>query len=151
MNARTQSLIARRQRRACHRLMAAEGSRRRTGMTLVEVIVAMMLLVGVLFALGGFMAKFAQANSQAQFTLTANELAARRLDVVRSQPTYASLDTVANTTNVKSDFKTFAVKTAIKRIGGGALDSLDYKAVTVTVTHPSMKKDVAKTTAVAAF
>ena len=30
-------------------------------------------------------------------------------------------------------------------------DTLDYKLVTVTVTHPAMRKVVAKTTAVAAF
>ena len=51
----------------------ASDTRRRAGMTLVEVIVAMMLLVGVLFGLGGFMTKFAQASGQARLTITANE------------------------------------------------------------------------------
>ena len=59
---------------------------RKKGMTLVEVIVAMMLLVGVVLVLGGFSAKFAQASNQAHLIVLANELAATRLDAVRQQP-----------------------------------------------------------------
>jgi prepilin-type N-terminal cleavage/methylation domain-containing protein len=123
----------------------------RAGMTLIEIIVAMMILVGVLFALGGFTAKYAQASGQAQLTIAANELAARRLDVIRVQPSYAAIDTIINTTKVQADFRWYDVKTAVTRIGGAVTDSVDYKLVTVTVTHPSMKKTITKTTAVAAF
>ena len=74
----------------------------RKGMTLVEVIVAMMLLVGVVLVLGGFSAKFAQASNQAHLVVLANELAATRLDAVRQQPNYAGLDTLVRTDTVKS-------------------------------------------------
>ena len=125
--------------------------RRRSGMSLVEVIVAMMLLVGVVLVLGGFSAQFARATAQAHLVVLANELAAARLDAVRQQPSYAALDSLAKTDTVKADFSQYAVRTQLLRIGGAVTDSVDYKLVTVTVTHPAMKQTVRKTTAVAAF
>ena len=122
------------------------------GMTLVEVIVAMMLLVGVVLVLGGFSAKFAQASNQAHLVVLANELAATRLDAVREQPTYLAVDTLVHMNDsVKADASWYHVKTQVVRIGGAVTDSLDYKMVTVSVTHPAMRKTVTKTTAVAAF
>jgi type II secretory pathway pseudopilin PulG len=129
----------------------ATAPRRRSGMSLVEVIVAMMLLVGVVLVLGGFSAQFARATAQAHLVVLANELAASRLDAVRQQPTYAALDSLAKTDTVKADFSQYAVKTQLLRVGGAVTDTVDYKVVTVTVTHPAMKKTVTKTTAVAAF
>ena len=122
-------------------------------MSLVEVIVAMMLLVGVVLVLGGFSAKFAQVTSQAHLIVMANELASTRLDAVRQQPSYVAIDSLVGTeAGVKSDFSTYTVRTQMTRIGGLAgRDSFDYKLVTVTVTHPAMQKIVNKTTAVAAF
>lgn len=124
---------------------------RKKGMTLVEVIVAMMLLVGVVLVLGGFSAKFAQASNQAHLIVLANEIAATRLDAVRQQPTYISIDTLVRTDTVKADFSSYTRRTQIVRVGGAVTDSVDYKLVTVTVTHPAMRKIVTKTTAVAAF
>lgn len=124
---------------------------RRTGMSLVEVIVAMLLLVTVILVLGGFSAKFAQASGQAHLVVLANELAATRLDAVRQQPTYAAVDSLVRTDTVKSDFSSYTVKTQMVHVGGAVTDSVDYKIFTVTVTHPQMRKTVAKTTAVAAF
>lgn len=120
-------------------------------MSLVEVIVAMLLLVTVILVLGSFSAKFSQATGQAHLIVTANELAATRLDAVRQQPTYAAEDSLVRTDSVKADFSYYTVKTQMVHIGGGLLDSVDYKLFTVTVTHPAMRKSVAKTTAVAAF
>ncbi|MEO5815483.1 MAG: hypothetical protein ABIT20_09415 [Gemmatimonadaceae bacterium] len=124
---------------------------RRKGMTLVEVIVAMMLLVGVVLVLGGFSAKFAQASNQAHLVVLANEMAATRLDAIRQQPSYASVDTLVQTDTVMADVSAYTVRTQMVRIGGAVTDSVDYKMFTVTVTHPAMKKVVTKTTAIAAF
>ena len=123
----------------------------RSGMTLVEVIVSVLLLVSVVLVLGGFSAKFAQAASQAHLVVLANELAATRLDAVRQQPNYAAVDTLVRVDTVKADFSKYTMRTQIVRVGGGVTDSVDYKLVTVTVTHPAMRKTVSKTTAVAAF
>ena len=123
----------------------------RAGMSLVEVIVAMVLLVGVVLVLGGFSAQFARATSQAHLVITANELAATRLDAVRQQPTYVAIDSLARTDTMNADFSSYQVKTQVLQIGGAPTDTIDYKLATVTVTHPGMKKIVIKTTAVAAF
>ena len=71
----------------------------RSGMTLVEVIVSMMLIVGVVLVLGAFSAQFARATAQAHLIVIANELAASRLDAVRQQPTYAAIDSLVRTDN----------------------------------------------------
>ena len=65
---------------------------RRKGMTLVEVIVAMMLLVGVVLVLGGFSAKFAQASNQAHLVLLPYGIQPRRRQLVRQHhsPGYGS-------------------------------------------------------------
>lgn len=123
----------------------------RRGLTLVEIIVAMTILVGVLFTLGGFTMKYAQASAQARLTITANELAAQRLDAVRTQPSYSAIALLASTTTVKADYTTYGMTTTVRRVGGAVTDSVDYQLVTVTVTHPAMRKPVAKTTAIAAF
>lgn len=133
------------------RARKASRARARAGMTLVEVIVAMMLLTGVLLALGGFTAKFAQASGQTRLVISANELAARRLDAVRTQPTYAAVATLAGTRTVNSDFTSFTEATQVVRIGGAPTDSVDYMMVTVSISNPSMRRVVKKTTAVAAF
>lgn len=123
----------------------------RAGMTLVEVIVAMMILTGVLLALGGFTAKFAQASGQARLVIAANELAARRLDAVRTQPNYSAVANLAGNRTVKSDFQSYKETTQVVRIGGAPTDSVDYMLVTVSISNPSMRQVVKKTTAVAAF
>jgi hypothetical protein len=58
---------------------------------------------------------------------------------------------LADSVKVTRDYTDFAVVTKVKRIGGTPADSTDYKLMTVTVTHPALKKAVMKTTALAAF
>jgi hypothetical protein len=111
----------------------------------------MLILTGVLLALGGFTAKYAQASSQAHLVINANELAARRLDAVRTQPTYLAVAALKGARTVTSDFLTYSESTKVVRIGGAATDSMDYMLITVKVSNPSMRRAVTKTTAVAAF
>lgn len=124
-------------------------------MSLVEVIVAMTILTGVLLVLGGFSVKFSQAASQARLVVGANEIAASRIDEMRTQGTYGAIDLLASPAAgdpIKTDFTTFTRVTTVSRVGGStAKDSTDYKVLTVVVTHPSMKKAVMKTAALAAF
>lgn len=130
--------------------------RPRAGMSLIEVVFAMLILTGVLLVLGNFSGQFARANGQAHLIISANEIAAARMDEIRTQPTYAALDTLATTPgkfdSMRVDNTTFLRFTRMKHVGGNATsDSVDYKVMTVIVTHPSMKRTVAKTTAIAAF
>jgi Tfp pilus assembly protein PilV len=120
-------------------------------MTLAEVMVAMMLLTTVMLALGAFTARFAMANGQARLIVAANEIAGTKLDAIHTQPTYVAIDALADSVLVRRDYTDFTVVTKVKRIGGTPSDSTDYRLMTVTVTHPAMKKSVMKTTAMAAF
>ena len=86
-------------------------------MSLVEVIVAMMLLVGVVLVLGGFSAQFARATAQAHLIVTANELAATRLDAVRQQPSYSAIDSLVRVDTVKADYASYSQRTQMLRIG----------------------------------
>jgi prepilin-type N-terminal cleavage/methylation domain-containing protein len=139
------------------RARAAHGAatRARRGMTLAEVIVAMMVLTGVLLVLGAFSAKFSQASGQAHLVIAANEIAASRLDEIRTQPSYDALDNLRSPPTgdtILADNTKFVRVTTVARVGGNATtDSVDYKLVTVTVTHPAMRKTVSKTSAMAAF
>lgn len=120
-------------------------------MTLVEVMVAMLLLTTVILGLGVFTARFAMANGQARLIVAANEIAGQRLDAIRTQPTYASIDLLSDSVKVSRDFTDYSVVTRVRRVGGTPIDSVDYRLMTVIVTNPSMKKTVMKTTALAAF
>lgn len=133
------------------RTRRAARARGRRGMTLVEVVVAMLLLTTVVLALGNFTARFAIASGQARLVIAANEIATMRLDAIRTQPTYSSIDLLADSVKVTRDFTDFGMRTTVLRVGGAPTDSVDYRLVTVSVTHPSMRRTVSKTTAVAAF
>lgn len=135
-------------------LRTRRGQRKRrpsSGMSLLEVVVALLLLGSVILALGSFTAKFAMASGQARLVIAANEIASMRLDAIRSQPSYSSIDLLADSVKVSRDFTDFGMRTTVKRIGGSPADSVDYRVVTVKVTHESMRMRVLKTTAVAAF
>jgi prepilin-type N-terminal cleavage/methylation domain-containing protein len=125
--------------------------RRRSGMSLIEVMVAMLLLTGVLLALGGFMTKFSQASNQANLVLLANELAVKRLDEVRQQPNYLAVQNMAGKRSVRSEGRVFTESTYVLRTGGAVLDPVDYMTVTTVILQDAMQKRVSKTTAVAAF
>ena len=124
----------------------------RRGMTLVEVIVAMFILTGVILVLGGFSANFARANAQAHLVITANEIAASRLDDARAQTSYGAIEGMASSDQVAADNTEFTRVTTVRRVGGDKpTDVEDYKLITVTVRHPGMRKIVSKTTAIAAW
>jgi type II secretory pathway pseudopilin PulG len=125
--------------------------RRRSGMSLVEIIVAMLILTGVILALGSFTYKFSQSANQAHLTILANELAVKRLDEVRQQPNYLAVATLKGLRTVTADNRTFTESTYVSRTGGNPKDLTDFMTVTVVLQSPTLRKRVTKTTAVAAF
>lgn len=129
------------------RRATAPAPRRRAGMSLVEIVVALLILTGVLLGLGGFTTKFTQATSQTNLVIQANELAVKRLDEARQQPNYLAVVSLKGAR--PRGF--FSESTFVTRTGGGPTDLTDYMTVTVAIRHPLMKKRISKTTAVAAF
>jgi Tfp pilus assembly protein PilV len=121
-------------------------------MTLVEVLVALVLMAGVLLALGRFSGTLARTTGTARLVATATQLVADRLETVKGAPRYTAIDSLyVATESAMPGFAGFTRQTQVLRIGGGATDSVDYKIVTVTVSNPSLTTAVRKSTVIAPF
>jgi Tfp pilus assembly protein PilV len=127
-------------------------TRRIAGMTLVEVLVALVLMAGVLLALGRFSATLAHTTGEARLVATATQLVADRLETVKGVPRYSAVESLyVATENTLAGFTGFKRQTQVLRVGGTAADSMDYKIVTVTVTNPGLKAQVRKSTVISVF
>lgn len=126
--------------------------RARNAFTLVEVVVALLILGGALLGLALFVSNMAHAGSGSGMLGTANELAADRIEKIKSDLTYSTLETRYTATESSiSGYTGYTRQTVIKHVGGGTSDSVDYKIITVVVTNPAMTDTVRKTTMIASF
>lgn len=121
-------------------------------MTLVEVLVALVLMAGVLLAMGRFSGALAHTTGTARVTASATQLVADRLEQVKSAPRYTAIESlyVATESSI-AGFGGFTRQTLVKRIGGTATDSIDYTIVTVQVNNSALSKAVRKSTVIAPF
>lgn len=126
-------------------------ARTRRGMTLVEVLVAIVILGGSLTALAVFTGRFTRATADSRIRTTAQQLASERLEASRWSGTYAALDTFARTEFPVAGYDGFRRETFVQRTGGAVGDTLDYKTVTVRVSHLSLPEPVRQTTIIAVF
>lgn len=125
----------------------------RLGMTLVEVIVAIVILTGATLTMGGFVSRFAHTASVTGIRSTASELAADRLETVKQAPSYATLvaDYAAEEETIAGypGYRRATVITHVTRSIRGGTD--DYMLVTVVVSHNNLGAPVKKTTIISAF
>ncbi|MGH7620253.1 MAG: type IV pilus modification PilV family protein [Gemmatimonadaceae bacterium] len=130
-------------------------SQPRRGLSLVEVIVALAILGGVLLALGMFSTRLAQSTSAARMRMAAAQLAADRLEFAKGAPRYSAIETLTVATEYPvtsaDSIRGFTRQTWVQHVGGGVSDTIDYKTVTVQVTHAQMQGNVRKTTVIAPF
>ncbi|HEY0777881.1 MAG TPA: prepilin-type N-terminal cleavage/methylation domain-containing protein [Gemmatirosa sp.] len=127
------------------------GARRapRAGFTLVEVVFAIAMLGGVLLGFAAFTRNFVRATNGASLRATASDLAVERVEAAKAATSYAAIDALAGTETTMADAPPgFARRTIILQTKTAAVD---YKTVTVVVTHPALATSVSKTTAIAAF
>jgi prepilin-type N-terminal cleavage/methylation domain-containing protein len=136
-------------------LTGARGSRspmnRRSGMTLIETLVAVVILATALIGMAHFMASFSHVTKTSALRARALDLAADRIDSVEHSPDYSAIDTTATIESITADSATYERQTMVQHIGGGPADTLDYRIVTVAVTIPNAPQPVRKTVAIAAF
>jgi prepilin-type N-terminal cleavage/methylation domain-containing protein len=126
--------------------------RSRRGMTLVEVIMSLTILGGVMLSLGAYTARLSRSSSVANISETAIQLAGDRMDSVRAAPRYAAIESLyVATENSVAGFPAFTRRTMVRHIGGEVSDTIDYRIVTVIVTHPELSAPVRKTTVIAPF
>jgi Tfp pilus assembly protein PilV len=140
------------------RAMHVFRSTARGGMTIIEVLFAIVILSGVMLSLSRFGQAFTRATSNAAHLATASDLAAARIEAVKGHATYATLvstfdatietsaDATANPSMAGTDGYVRATRAART-----LTDTTDFVTVTVTVTADVLTAPVAKTVLIAAF
>ncbi len=122
------------------------------GVTLIEVIIAMLILTVVLLGMGSFAVNFTRTVGTSDARTIAVNLASQRLSEIRSAPNYSALEATYIATEASiAGFTGYSRVTQIVRTGGPRPTySNDYKTVTVTVTAPGISLPIKKTVVVAA-
>ena len=120
------------------------------GFTLVEVIIAMVIISTILLAMVGATSSLIHVVTVADRNASALQLVDSRIERIQMEPNYAALDTAY--VGTETDFPTltgFIRTTTIVRFGGSG-QTTDYKKVTVTVTGPGVPAPVSRTITLAA-
>jgi Tfp pilus assembly protein PilV len=120
----------------------------RRGISLLEVMMALTILGTALIGMAEYGRRFAKTNAGAMTSNTALDLATERIERVKAERNYVSMDTLATTESINM---TGIVYTRITAIVQTVSTQVDYKTVTVTVTRPTMSRPIKKTTSVARF
>jgi prepilin-type N-terminal cleavage/methylation domain-containing protein len=122
--------------------------RARRGISLLEVMIALTILGTALIGMAEYGRRFARTNAGAMTTNTALDLATERLERVKAERNYVSMDTLATTESLNLLGITYTRITQITQV---VTSQVDYKIVTVTVTRPTMPRPIKKTSSVARF
>ena len=132
------------------RLRSGPGPRRaRHGMTLIEVLVAVVILATVLVSLAAYLGQFTRDLNKNGLRNIAGDLVTSRLEFIKSVTRYDAIDAFAVTESSMPGYARYKRVTQVRRVADA---TQDYKRVTVTVTHPFLVgESVKKTTVVARF
>ena len=120
----------------------------RCGSSLLEVTVALAILSTSLIGMAEYGRRYARANGNSSMLNNSLDLASARVERVKAERNYTSMDTLAVTETGIVGYPSYVRVTAIVQTLSA---QIAYKTVTVTVTHPAMAKPVKKTTAIARF
>jgi prepilin-type N-terminal cleavage/methylation domain-containing protein len=122
----------------------------RGGFTLVEVVLALTILLVVLMLLATNTGRTVHTVATAAAQQAAIELAMDRVEQVRADPQYNTIDSIYATT--ETSFPTLPGFTRVTRVVhvGGVGQPNDYKKITVTVTGPGVSPPISRSTTVAA-
>jgi prepilin-type N-terminal cleavage/methylation domain-containing protein len=133
----------------------AASRRARRGMTLIEVMIAIVILSGAMLGLAKFGGQFEHTTATAGDMSLASDLATARVEQVKTYRVYASIvATYNNTTDTYPTdpvYKGFSRVTKATRCAGCPTASNDYTTVTVTVSGRSLVLPISKTTIIAVF
>jgi prepilin-type N-terminal cleavage/methylation domain-containing protein len=127
----------------------------RRGMTLIEVIIAVVILSGAMLGLANFGRLFQHNVSTASGQTLASDLATQQIETIKAWRAYATL--VATYNNMTETFASnpvysgFTRTTKAVRCAGCPTATNDYITVTVTITGNNVPAPLAKTTIIAAF
>lgn len=133
------------------RIAVSPRLRARKGFTMIEVIVASVILSAALLAMAGFTVRYQHVDATARILNEAQQAANERIERVRTAIPYLSIDTMATTESSAAGYPGYLRQTIVTRVGGAAADTVDYKIITVRVTTPGVARVVSKTSFVGAF
>lgn len=122
---------------------------RRKGFTLIEVLIALVILVIVTTTFARFAAFFSRGMANSSIRVIAVGVAADRLELIRADPRYTRLATLyqGDTTGF-SGYSNMTRSTIVTRDQTGN-PARDFTTITVRVTAPTMRDTVAITAIVA--
>ena len=136
-------------------LRTSRASLVRRGMTLIEVMIAIVILSGAMLGLAKFGGKFEHTTATASDMSLASDLAVARVEQIKAYRVYTSLvatyNNVSETFPVDPVYKGFTRLTKVTRCAGCPTATNDYTTVTVTVSGRSLVAPIAKTTIIAMF
>ncbi|HEY2851014.1 MAG TPA: prepilin-type N-terminal cleavage/methylation domain-containing protein [Gemmatimonadaceae bacterium] len=132
-----------------------ESLRARRGMTLIEVMIAVVILSGVMIGLAKFGSNFEHFAATSADISIASDLATQQIELVKAYRVYSNLvatyDNATSTYTVDPVYAGFTRVTKATRCTGCPTSSNDYITVTVTVSGRSLVSPISKTTIIAAF
>ena len=128
----------------------------RRGMTLIEVMIAIVILSGAMLGLAKFGGQFEHTTATAGDMSLASDLAVaahrgRSRPYACTPPSSATYNNVTETYATDPVYKGFTRTTKAVRCTGCPTATNDYVTVTVTVTGRSLVAPISKTTIIAVF
>lgn len=129
-------------------------SRVRRGMTLIEVMIAIVILSGAMIGLAKFGGNFEHITATSADMSLASDLATLRIEQVKAFRVYSTMVATFNgttTTYTTDPYKGFTLRTVAARCSGCPTAANDYITVTATVSGRSLVSPIAKTTIIAVF
>jgi prepilin-type N-terminal cleavage/methylation domain-containing protein len=109
------------------------------GFTLVEVMVAMVILSVVALGLGRFVSSFLHVVSTSGARTVASAVAREQMEAILSDPQYPLPNTWVGTATGFSGFSQMRRTTSLTQVTG-TTPARDYTIVTVKVTEPTMMR-----------
>jgi len=127
--------------------------RRPHGFTLVEVIVALVILSGVLLAMTDFTRQLTRQTTDAANTAKASDIAVQQLEAVKAWRTYATVVSTFGGNDVTyaagDPYAGLRRQTLVVRTGPTA--TADFVTVTVVVSGAGLGAPLRRSTIIAAF
>ena len=122
--------------------------RARRGVSLLEVVFAISILSTTLLGMAEYGRRYSHTNGTASLQSLALDLATARVERVKAERNYTSMDTLATTESSIPGYAGFSRTTYITRI---TTSQVDYKTVTVKVSNSALSTPIKKTTAISRF
>lgn len=124
----------------------------RDGFSLIEVIVALVLLAIVVLGIQGMTSGVITATTRSNADVLAMQLAEDRIDLIRMDPQFGSIQTrYAGTDTAIAGWTGYSRTTAItQRRDSSSTGIIEWLKITVTVSGPGIRVPVSRTVTIGA-